>query len=82
MSRQITLQREQIAILKAFGYSNLQVGLHFMKFAFVIVALGIGLGTAGGFWLGDAWSIFTTNSSGSRRSSSGRRWGRSSLHRW
>jgi putative ABC transport system permease protein len=52
MSRQIALQREQIAILKAFGYSNLQVGLHFMKFSLAIVVLGIGLGTIGGFFLG------------------------------
>lgn len=52
MSRQIALQREQIAILKAFGYTNLQVGLHFFKFSLVIVALGLVLGTLGGFVLG------------------------------
>ena len=52
MSRQIALQREQIAILKAFGYSNFQVGGHFLKFALAIVVLGVGLGTAGGGLLG------------------------------
>lgn len=53
MSRQVTLQREQIAMLKACGFSNAQVGGHYFKFAFAIVALGIGLGTAGGIYLGN-----------------------------
>jgi putative ABC transport system permease protein len=52
MSRQVTLQREQIAMLKACGFSNAQVGAHYFKFALAIVALGIGLGTAGGIYLG------------------------------
>ncbi|MBI5382761.1 MAG: FtsX-like permease family protein [Opitutae bacterium] len=52
MSRQIALQREQIAILKAFGFSNRQVGWHYLKFALVIVALGTGLGALGGAVLG------------------------------
>lgn len=52
MSRQIQLQREQIAILKAFGFSNAQVGLHYFKFALVIVGGGIVLGAVGGVLLG------------------------------
>jgi ABC-type transport system, involved in lipoprotein release, permease component len=52
LSRQITLQREQIAILKAFGFSNREVALHFVKFALVIVALGTVLGALGGAVLG------------------------------
>ncbi|MFI5357637.1 MAG: ABC transporter permease [Opitutales bacterium] len=52
MSRQITLQREQIAILKAFGFSNRAIGLHYLKFALVIVIAGTGLGTLGGILLG------------------------------
>jgi putative ABC transport system permease protein len=52
MSRQITLQREQIAILKAFGYSNRQVGWHYLKFALVIVVAGTLLGAFGGALLG------------------------------
>jgi putative ABC transport system permease protein len=52
MSRQITLQREQIAILKAFGYSNRQVGWHYLKFALVIVFAGTLLGAVGGAFLG------------------------------
>ena len=52
MSRQITMQREQIAILKAFGFSNRQIGWHYLKFALVIVVVGTGLGTLGGILLG------------------------------
>jgi len=52
MSRQIALQREQIAILKAFGFTNRAIGLHFVKFALVIVVLGTVLGTLLGFGFG------------------------------
>jgi putative ABC transport system permease protein len=38
LTRLIRLQREQIAQLKAFGYSSRQVGVHYVKFAIVIVA--------------------------------------------
>ncbi len=52
LSRLLNLQREQIAILKAFGYTNRQIVLHYLKFAFVIVALGTLLGGLGGMVLG------------------------------
>lgn len=52
MSRQVNLQREQIAILKAFGFSDLQIGLHYFKFTLVIVAGGTALGAVGGIMLG------------------------------
>ena len=52
MSRQITLQREQIAMLKACGFSNRQVGWHYFKFALAIVVVGMLLGTLGGVALG------------------------------
>jgi len=52
MGRQIALQREQIAILKAFGFTNRQIGLHFVKFALVIVATGTFAGVLGGWLLG------------------------------
>ena len=53
LSRLLTLQREQIAILKAFGFSNQQVVLHYLKFAFVMVAGGTALGALGGWLLGN-----------------------------
>jgi putative ABC transport system permease protein len=52
LSRLLNLQREQIAILKAFGFTNRQIVLHYLKFAFVMVAMGTVLGAAGGMALG------------------------------
>lgn len=52
LTRLIGAQRDQIAILKAFGYSNWDVGWHFLKLVFVIVALGGAIGIGVGLWLG------------------------------
>ena len=52
LSRLLALQREQIAILKAFGFSNRQIVLHYLKFALVMVAAGTVLGGCGGILLG------------------------------
>jgi putative ABC transport system permease protein len=52
MSRQITLQREQIAMLKACGFANREIGAHYLKFALVIVLVGTALGVLGGVALG------------------------------
>ena len=52
LTRLVRLQREQIAQLKAFGYSSAQVGVHYLKFALVIVAIGLAVGLVGGFQLG------------------------------
>ncbi len=52
LSRLLALQREQIAILKAFGFSNPQIVFHYLKFAFIMVAAGSMLGSAGGILLG------------------------------
>ncbi|MBI4658588.1 MAG: FtsX-like permease family protein [Verrucomicrobia bacterium] len=52
LSRLLALQREQIAILKAFGFTNRQIAAHYLKFAFVMVAGGTGLGGVGGIVLG------------------------------
>lgn len=52
LARVIRLQREQIAQLKAFGYSSRQVGVHYLKFALVIVGIGLVAGGVAGTWLG------------------------------
>ncbi len=52
LSRLLSLQREQIAILKAFGFTNRQVAWHYLKFALVMVAGGTLLGGIGGVLLG------------------------------
>ena len=52
LTRLVRLQREQIAQLKAFGYSSRQVGVHYLKFALVIVVFGLVVGSVAGVWLG------------------------------
>jgi putative ABC transport system permease protein len=52
LSRLLNLQREQIAIMKAFGFTNAQIVIHYLKFAFAIVAVGTILGGCGGIVLG------------------------------
>ncbi len=51
LNRIIAVQREQIAALKALGYSNFEVGMHYYKFALLVAVIGIGLGMASGVWL-------------------------------
>src|SRR3954453_10189017 len=51
MTRLTGLQREQIAALKAFGYTNFQIAWHYMKFVLVITLFGGMVGTFGGMWL-------------------------------
>jgi putative ABC transport system permease protein len=53
LSRLLNLQREQIAILKAFGFANRVIVLHYLKFAFAIVAGGLVFGGLGGVLLGN-----------------------------
>ena len=52
LSRLVATQRDQIAVLKAFGYRHGTVAAHYLQFALVAVALGSVLGTAAGLWLG------------------------------
>lgn len=52
LSRQIATQREQIAALKALGYHNRAIGLHYLTLVLLIVALGVVIGMALGAWLG------------------------------
>jgi putative ABC transport system permease protein len=51
LTRLTSLQREQIAALKAFGYTNFQIAWHYMKFVLVITLFGGLIGTFGGMWL-------------------------------
>jgi putative ABC transport system permease protein len=52
LSRLLNLQREQIAILKSFGFANRQIVFHYLKFALVMVTGGTVLGGIGGSLLG------------------------------
>jgi len=52
LSRLVTLQRPQIAVLKAMGYRNSSIGLHYLKMVGVIVLIGASMGLGLGVWLG------------------------------
>lgn len=52
VSRLVSLQRDQIAILKAFGYGHLAIGWHYIKLIAVITLCGVVAGTALGAWFG------------------------------
>lgn len=52
LSRIISTQREQIAALKAFGYTNLEVGSHYLKLVLLISSVGVVFGCVMGAWLG------------------------------
>lgn len=52
LSRLVGTQREQIAVLKAFGYDNVMIGGHYLKFVLIIVTFGSILGILLGVWLG------------------------------
>lgn len=54
MARALALQRPQIAALKALGYSNVQLGWHYLKWAMLIAATGAAGGILAGAWLGSA----------------------------
>lgn len=52
LSRLIETERESIGLLKAFGYTDFEIGWHYLKFALVIAALGVFVGCVAGLWLG------------------------------
>ncbi len=53
-ARLIRTQREQIAVLKAFGYDSLAVAMHYLMLVLVIVLIGSVLGVLLGTWLASA----------------------------
>ncbi len=52
LSRQIATQRGEIAALKAIGYSNTIIAMHYFKLVLLIIMLGIIMGVLIGAWLG------------------------------
>ena len=52
LTRALSLQRPQIAALKALGYSNRELAWHYIKWALVIAGSGALAGVAAGAWLG------------------------------
>lgn len=56
LSRLVNVERDQIGLLKAFGYSNADVGLHYLKLAVVAIFGGIVIGIGFGAWFGSGMS--------------------------
>lgn len=58
IGRIIQTQREEIATLKAFGYDNWAIGLHYMGMVLVIVLAGVVVGIGLGAWMGREMASF------------------------
>ncbi|HEX2734566.1 MAG TPA: FtsX-like permease family protein [Polyangiaceae bacterium] len=54
LGRFIALQRPEIAALKALGYTNTEIRMHYMGLVLVVLVPGLLLGAAFGVWLGTA----------------------------
>jgi len=54
LSRLVALEREQVGLLKAIGYSNLAIGGHYAKLIIIISIFGILFGSVIGLWMGRA----------------------------
>lgn len=52
ISRLIATERDEIGLMKAFGYTDTAVVLHYLKLVAVIGFLGLAIGAALGTWLG------------------------------
>lgn len=52
VSRMVQAEREEIGLLKAFGYTDAEVGLHYVKLALVVALAGAALGCLMGILAG------------------------------
>jgi putative ABC transport system permease protein len=57
MSRLVGTQREQIAMLKAYGFSRAAIAVHYLQLALVPVLIGSAIGTALGLWLSELLAV-------------------------
>ena len=60
VSRLIATERDEIGLLKAFGYSNTAVVLHYLKLVGIVAVLGLMIGSALGIWLGRSLATLYT----------------------
>jgi putative ABC transport system permease protein len=61
LGRLVATERGQIGLMKAFGYSSAEVGLHYARFVIGIVLVGSVIGIAAGTWLGRINTEMYTN---------------------
>ena len=60
MGRVVTLERSEIGLLKALGYSDPQVCMHYLMLAGLIALAGIGIGWGVGTWLARQLAVLYT----------------------
>lgn len=51
LGRLVAIEREQIGLLKAIGYSNRSIAIHYLKFVLIIALAGVVIGSLIGTWL-------------------------------
>ncbi|TCL08197.1 putative ABC transport system permease protein [Shimia isoporae] len=54
ISRMVSAEREQIGLIKAFGYTDTEVAMHYFKLVVTIALAGAVMGCLGGVWAGRA----------------------------
>lgn len=54
LARIVSIQRSQIASLKALGYSSREIGRHYVGWSVAVVVVGAAVGVGMGIWIGDA----------------------------
>ncbi len=53
VSRLLRSQREQVAAMRALGYGRLVIGWHYLKLVWLLVVVGVVIGSLGGIRLGE-----------------------------
>ncbi|HEX7081847.1 MAG TPA: ABC transporter permease [Gammaproteobacteria bacterium] len=61
ISRLIATERTEIGLMKAFGYSDAAVVLHYMKLVGIVAAVGLAIGSGLGIYLGRQLASLYTN---------------------
>lgn len=57
LSRLIAVEREEIGLLKALGYSSWAIAGHYVEFVIWIAIIGIAMGFGTGLWLGNQLTV-------------------------
>jgi putative ABC transport system permease protein len=61
LSRLVSTQRNPIGLLKAFGFTDIAVGVHYLNFGLAAVLFGTALGVPLGIWMGGGLSRMYQN---------------------
>jgi putative ABC transport system permease protein len=56
LGRIVTLERAEIGLLKALGYRDTEIAVHYMMLAGLVALVGIGIGWGAGTWLSSGMS--------------------------